>query len=255
MTLQIATWNIFFGNDLSSIFSALRTHKDFRHLDMFAIQEASTHAGIEDARKIAAVLGKTYAYYQVTSHTDKGRIQANAFVWNTKSVSIVKKSVIDLPTAADVALGPNEKILKSLLPSGKRKSLVLEGIFANRSFRIYVTHFDVVGFIHKNEQLACILRDDKKREPVDFSCILGDLNTFSFFKRPNWLSLKKIALTYGYLDITTHISWTFHLQAIRFRQKLDAILLKDALHIRHTSWSSYIPGSDHIPLFAKIEVE
>jgi len=254
MTLRIATWNIFFGNDLATILHTIKTHEDFKNLDIFAIQEASIHDGVEDAKRIAAAFGAQYDYYQVTSHIYKGIVQANAIVWNTKKVTIIKKHNIDLPFATDVRLGSGEKILKHFIPSGKRKSLVIEGIIARKSFRLYAAHFDVIGFRHRSAQMACILEDDEKRKQVDFSCILGDLNTFAFFKRPTWINLKELAKRYGYRDITTHITWTFQRQRIRFKQKLDAILLKEADNIKYVCWSTNIAGSDHIPLFVQIEL-
>src|SRR6185312_3493347 len=81
MTLRIATWNIFFGNDLATILHTIKTHEDFKNLDIFAIQEASIHDGVEDAKRIAAAFGAQYDYYQVTSHMYKGIVQANAIVW------------------------------------------------------------------------------------------------------------------------------------------------------------------------------
>ena len=254
MQLRIVTWNIFYGKELHKILESIKTNKDFANIDFFAIQEASVHEGIEDTQRIAQTLGKEYDYFQVTAQESKGLAQANAIIWNTKRVIVTNKEVLHLPNFTQVRLGNLEKTFKYLSKKEKRNSIIIEGTIEKKTFRIYAAHFDVIGFRLKTEQLRCVLEDDEKRNTVDFICIAGDLNTFKIIKRPTWGVLKLLAQDHGFIDITSQINWTFHKKAIRFYQKTDSIFIKNNNPVSYFSMSSNIPGSDHIPIFANIEM-
>lgn len=253
MKLRIATWNVFLGMDLKGVLNSIETDDNFKNIDIFALQEASIHDGIEDAKVIAATLGREYKYFQVTAQTIKGFPQANAIIWNSERVKVNKKDTISLPTFEESVIGRVERTVKRFLPVEKRNSVIIEGLIGKKSFRFYSVHFDVLGFAHKKNQLAKIFMHDKERGKVDIVCVAGDLNTFKILKRPLWTSLSNLATEYGFLDITTTIKWTFSRKVIRIRQKTDAIFLKNK-KIKYSSWSSNIKGSDHIPLFAIVEI-
>lgn len=254
MTLRIATWNLFLGKDLKGILKSIKSNKDFEDIDLIALQEASIHDGVEDAKVITEVLGKKYKYYQVTAQNIKGLVQANAVIWNSKRVKISKKDTFFLPTHEEVLLGRFEKTIKKMLPAEHRNSVIIEGNIEDKTFRMYSVHFDVIGFSHKKEQLQKVMQHDKRMKKADFVCIAGDMNTFKILKRPKWLALTDMAEKYKFLDITTTIKWTFSKKAFLYRQKTDAIFLKNKKGMEFSSWSSNIAGSDHIPIFAIIEI-
>lgn len=250
MQLRIVTWNIFYGKQLPELLKTFKTNKECMMLDIIALQEASIHNNIEDTAVIAKTLGKHYKYYQVTAQKSKGFNQANAVIWNSKTVNVKNMYTVFLPTAKDVNLSKIEKIIRKFLPKEKRNSVVIEGTINSLAFRFYSAHFDQFGFTYKKDQLQALINDNEKREEVDFVCIAGDLNTFKILKRPTWNALQKIAKDYGFVDITSDITWTYQRRSFRYKQKTDAIFLKNVKTF--TSKSSNLSGSDHLPIFANV---
>ncbi len=251
-TIRLCTWNIQLGSQLNQVLDALTHDHNFAGLELLALQEASIHHNIEDARTIAAVLGPTYDCYQVTAHLLNGREQANALVWNTERVRVRSKDSVRLPYAREVKLTRTERTLLRALPVQQRISLVVEGVLGTELFRIYVAHLDVVGFAHKRHQFAHILNDARLRPPVDLTILAGDLNTFKIRSRPTWSQLIAAAQADGFQDLTSEIRWTHSVRPLRMKQKLDAIFIRHNAPLEYRSWSLDIPGSDHIPVLAEI---
>ncbi len=253
-TIRLCTWNIQLGLQLETILNAIKTHQDFRDLDLLALQEASIHSAEEDAHRIATALGSDYESHQVTAHMLGKSVQANGLVWNTSRVRVVDKDTINLPRAREIKLARTERTMLWALPQQQRISLVLDGILSDESLRVYIAHLDVFGLAHKCEQFNRILSDAKDRQPtVDLTIIMGDLNTFRIRSRPSWSGMADAARLDGFEDLTTEIRWTHHtLKRVRFRQKLDAIFVRRARPFTYRSRSLDIPGSDHIPVFAEI---
>lgn len=254
--LQLCTWNIEFGLQLDAIVTALNTCPDFTGIDMLALQEASIHDGVEDARVLAHALGANYDYYQITAQRVNGRVQANALVWNVDRVQVESRSSVKLPQRDEVKLSHAERLFLRAIPLQHRISLVVEGRVADKRVRLYVAHLDVMGYELKHQQFHYILQDAHKRPAVDLSVIAGDLNTFRLFRaRPTWRQLEHTAHAVGFRDITTEIVWTRSESKGRLKQKLDAIFIRQPQLRSYRSWSLEIPGSDHIPVFAELRLE
>lgn len=249
-TLRVCTWNIKQGQYLPTLVKQLSI-EDFVGLDVMAIQESFIHEEIEDAYKIAKALGPSYDYFQENMRLPFGLIQGNAFIWNKKRISITKKSSFFLPDVKSNHLPRWERTILRFLPKQERNCLVLEGKLGKKSLRIYVTHFDVIGFYHKRAQLDAIFAHDLLQPPTDLCCIVGDFNTFKIVSRPKWRNLAETARNHGFSDLTTEIFWTFSRRRVRFRQKLDSIFIKP-YDFKYKSWSLDINGSDHIPVFSDI---
>jgi endonuclease/exonuclease/phosphatase family metal-dependent hydrolase len=254
MKIRIATWNISYANDLSAILNAIRYQDEFKDIDIFALQEGAMHNGHEDAFYIAKALGKDYAYFQGTTQQGKDLIQANALVWNTKRVKVKKKEIITLPNYKTAPLGAIEKTFKALTHKEKKNSVMIEGNIDNTTFRMYGSHFDVLAMKLRTLQLQKLLDHHISREPVEIACIAGDLNTFKIIKRPKWTDLHAAAKAHNFIDITTDIQWTFRHLKFRYRQKLDSIFMQKNKQMHFTSWSVNVKGSDHIPIFANIDL-
>ncbi len=253
--LRLCTWNIEFGFQLGAIMDAVQSCSDFNTIDLLALEEASVHFGVRDARAIANVLGKHYDYYQVTAQHIDGRPQANALVWNTQRVQVLDRGSVKLPHMYEVQMSRAERAMLRTLPSQERISVMVEGKIDAQTFRIYVAHLDVMGYRHKRQQFACILSDAQTRTACDLTIIAGDLNTFRIRSRPKWTTLEVDAKQAGFKDLTSEILWTHSVPRLRFRQKLDAIFVKCAQPAHCRSWSLPIDGSDHIPVFAEIKAE
>jgi len=238
--VRICTWNILLGWRLNQVLDAVRTHGDFRELDLFAIQEASTHDGRPDAEAIAEAMGGGYSSFQATAQLFRGREQANALVWRSglfeEPPQIV--SLSDLPRAR---LTRAERTLLRAIPPQRRIAIRAE----SEALRVYVMHLDVVGFTHKLEQFRAILTDMTSRHPVPLTLIAGDLNTFGPPRLQLWRRIRTAASDAGLVELTHGLRRT-HWTA----QKLDAIYAGGAVGTAHRGWTLNVRASDHLPVFA-----
>lgn len=212
------------------------------------------HRGVEDAQRIAEIMGPHYRYYQGNVKIQFGMLQGNALIWNEKRIKINKMKTFFLPDVYGHHLPRWEKVLFKFLPKQDRICLAVKGMLGEKSIKIYVTHLDVLGFSHKRAQLDAIFDHDETEKPADICCIAGDFNTFRFIVRPNWINLSEAAKESGFQDITTKIMWTFASKRRRFKQKLDSIFIKPYDFV-YKSWALDIEGSDHIPVFCDVKVD
>lgn len=269
LAISIATWNLHYGIELKKILNSIKKNKGFSNIDFLMLQEASIHADKEDASLISKCLGKNYTYFQATAQKSNGFAQANAIIWNTQKISVDTFDILEMPPFHSTSRlrMPYKRIydkehkiavfLKSVFQ--KRITLLLEGKIYDKTFRIYVVHFDILGLASKKRQMSFVLENADNRKKVDIEIIAGDINTFKYFNFPQWNSIKEITENSGFKDLTTEIKWTY--SDIRFtkkylsKHKLDAIFIrqKNKQSINsYKSWSLDIPGSDHIPVFANI---
>jgi len=252
--LRLCTWNLHLGLDLAGILDAIANVRDFRDIDLIALQEASVHGGKEDAEAIAHLLGPTYRHIQVMAHVLQGQVQANALVWDTRRVEMEVSASLLLPMRADLVLSRTERAVLSMLPLQQRMSLVFDCRIDGLRWLLYVAHLDVFGYRHKLEQFGSILADLAARDPADITVIAGDLNTFRLARRPRWTRLLDAAQAAGFEDLTGEIRWTHSFgRRVPVRQKLDAIFVRSERPLLYDSWSLDLAGSDHIPVFAEIK--
>lgn len=254
--LRLCTWNIQFGFKLEIILDAITTQRDFRNIDLLGLQESSIHSEQEDAHRIAAALGPHYASYQFTAHVHREFAQANAMVWNTSRLHMGFTDSINLPRVGEVKLSRLERVLLRTKREQARISIVLDCALGDEMLRLYVAHLDTLGLAHKWEQFNRILEDAASRQPpVDFTIIMGDLNTFKIRSFPSWGRMAATAQKLGFEDLTTEIRWTHQaFRRVPVRQKLDAIFVRRAQPYKYRSWTLEIPGSDHLPVFAEITI-
>jgi endonuclease/exonuclease/phosphatase family metal-dependent hydrolase len=238
--VRICTWNILLGLRLSKVIETVRAHPDFRHLDLFAIQEASVHEGRPDAETIAEAMGDGYESFQATAQLFRGREQANALVWR-RDLFETPPEVISLSDIRSMRLNRAERTLLRAIPPQKRIAIRAE----SEALRVYVMHLDVIGFTHKLEQFRAILTDSASRPPVPLTLIAGDLNTFGPPRLPLWRGIRSAAGDAKLVDLTSRLRRT-HWTA----QKLDAIYAGGAVGSTHRAWTLNVRASDHLPVFA-----
>jgi endonuclease/exonuclease/phosphatase family metal-dependent hydrolase len=254
MELNICTWNISFGNQLQTLKKTFKKSA-FKKIDIIALQETSVHSEIEDSKYLAEALGVNFASFQVKAQISKKKYQGNGFIWNTEDIKILKTESVILPDYKSAGISKSEYALKHILPKETRNCVIVEGIKDGKKFRIYNTHFDMIGFDLKRKQLLSIMSLDSDKKPADLVLIAGDFNTFRVLKYPRWKKFNEEANRLGFYDITDHIEWTFHRKLIRYRQKLDIIFLKKSGDISHKTSLKFYPGSDHFPVFASLKIK
>lgn len=211
-------------------------------LDLLALQEVSTHAGVEDARAIAEALGPGYRWWQERAQSVRGLDQGNALVWDAERFELAPAGVLDLPA-------PEGRLL-SRLPPSRRNALVAEGHGDGLSVRVVCVHLDVLGLTHKHAQLAHVLDDLDGRPRVELTLLAGDLNTYGMAGAVRWTRLRARAWERGFAEVSRGVRWTH--RAARVRQKLDAVFAAPR-GVRHRAWTVPTAASDHLPVLVELE--
>lgn len=253
LTLRFCSWNIQVGIKRARVLETVAHHRDFQHVDVIALQEASTHAHGDDASSIAHALGEAYTSYHHVYHHLKTRPQANALVWNTARVNFDSIEHHTLPNHRQVHVPRAERVLLNRLKQQPRVNLVGEGAYAEKfSLRVCTAHLDVLGYRFKRQQFRAVLEDLRARSRVELLLLAGDFNTFRIGGRPTWAQLKRDAAELGLRAISDEIPWTQAVRALRLKQKLDEIFFASSHTYHARVWTLDIEGSDHLPIFADI---
>lgn len=240
--MRIATWNILLGQRLAKVLDTVRTREDFRHLDLFALQEASHHDGRPDAATIAEALDGDYEYFQATAQLFRGRVQANALIWR-KGLFTREPEIVSLSELPDLRLSRVERTLLRAIRPQQRIAIRAE----SPDLRVYVMHLDLIGFAHKLEQFRAIVSDIEERPPAALTLLAGDLNTFGPPRPRMWRAIRRTANEAGLVELTHGLRRT-HWTA----QKLDAIYAAGNVPHAHRSWTLSVRASDHLPVFAEL---
>jgi endonuclease/exonuclease/phosphatase family metal-dependent hydrolase len=240
--VRLCTWNILFGVRLGALLTAVRSLPDFRHLDLFALQEASSRDGKPDAAAIAEAMGDEYTYFQAAAQPFRGREQANALIWRRGLLDDRSVAVVSLSDISTLNMKPPERALLRAIPPQRRIAVRAE----SDRLRVYVMHLDVVGFTHKLEQFRAIVTDMEARPPVPLTIVAGDLNTFGPPRLQLWRRLRAAAHDAGLVELTRGLRRT-HWTA----QKLDAVYIHGPVLQTHRAWTLNVRASDHLPVFVE----
>lgn len=242
----MCTWNIQLGLRIQAVLDAVGKHSDFRDLDLLCLQEASVHDGKPDAARVAEAMGAGYDHVQATAQVRRGLPQANALIWRRELFQPREPQIVSLSNLAAAKMTLVERTLLRAIAPQERIALRAE----SSALRVYVVHLDVIGFIHKLEQLRAVIADMAARPAVPLTVVAGDLNTFGPPAWQLWRRLDTIASEAGLVDVTrelTHTHWT--------AQKLDAIFLRSELPFTSRTWAADVRASDHHPVFVEVEFE
>jgi endonuclease/exonuclease/phosphatase family metal-dependent hydrolase len=240
--VRLCTWNILLGLRLGAVVTAVRSLPDFRNLDLFALQEASSHDGKADAAAIAEAMGDDYTYFQATAQLFRGREQGNALIWRRGLFEDGSAEVVSLPEISTVNMKRAERALLRAIPPQRRIAIRAE----SDRLRVYVMHLDVVGFTHKLEQFRAIVTDMEARPRVPLTIVAGDLNTFGPPRLQLWRRLRAAAHDAGLVELTRGVRRT-HWTA----QKLDAVYIHGSDVPAHRAWTLNVRASDHLPVFVE----
>ena len=244
--IRICTWNIQLGRRLGAVLDAVTTHSDFSTLDLFAIQEASIHDGVQDAAAVAGALGPGYRHFQATAQMLRGRDQGNALIWRQDRFEATPPQVVALTGTRSQHMSRAERTLLRAVPPQRRIAIRAE----SAALRVYVVHLDVIGFTHKLEQFRAVIDDMAARPAVPLTLVAGDLNTFGVPRLQMWRRIRASARAAGLVELTKAVRRT-HWTA----QKLDAIYAHGASPSSLRAWVLKVRASDHLPVFAEINPE
>src|ERR1700704_3369012 len=245
--VRVCTWNIQLGLRLDAVVDAVRSRDDFRGLDLICLQEASVHGGRPDAARITEMLGPGYAYFQATAQLRRGVEQANALIWRLEAFDLdPEPAIVSLSTPVSPRMTRAERTLLRAIAPQQRMAIRAE----SAALRVYVVHLDMIGFVHKLEQLRAVITDMAARPQVPLTVVAGDLNTFGPPGLQLWRRLAAAATEAGMVDVTREVRRT-HWTA----QKLDAIFLQTELPFVSRAWALNLRASDHQPVFVDAEFQ
>ena len=242
----MCTWNIQLGRRLDAVLDAIRSNPDFSGLDLLAIQEASVHDGCQDAEAIARTMGPEYRHFQATAQMLRGRDQGNALIWRKAGFAPVPPQVVALSDTTAGRISRAERTLLRAVPPQRRIAIRAE----SPALRVYVVHLDVIGFTHKLEQFRAVVRDMAAQPAVPLTLVAGDLNTFGVPRLQMWRRIRATSKSAGLVELTRNIRRT-HWTA----QKLDAIYARAEGPYKHRAWVLKVRASDHLPVFADIDLQ
>jgi len=244
--VRVCTWNIQLGLRIDSVLDAVRKDSSFRGLDLLCLQEASVHDGRPDAARVAEAMGAGFDHVQATAQVRRGLPQANALIWRREAFQPGEPQIVSLSNLAAPKMTRVERTLLRAIAPQRRIALRAE----SAALRVYVVHLDVIGFMHKLEQLKAVIADMAARPRVPLTIVAGDLNTFGPPAWQLWRRLDTVASEAGLVDITRELTRT-HWTA----QKLDAIFLRSELPFTSRAWAPDVRASDHQPVFVEVDFE
>ncbi len=255
--LHLMTWNIRLAKHYARLMESIQTEPAFRDLDVLVLQESTETEKGSTTEDIAKYLGPDYAFRHEPAQILRGRVQANAVIWNTRTLREVNIEVLELPLITRKDALQHGKIFKR----NHRLCLRLDAKYEDLTLRIYAPHFDTAGGLFGKLVHLDTIRQDNENLPVaDAVFIAGDLNTFGIRRSLNLKSFRNEVAKRGFADLSQAITVTWNSRkAYRYLpsldQKLDWILLKCKLDYTYTTQVLRVPGSDHYPLISYVKFQ
>ena len=251
--LHVCSWNIHVGLERALLLRSVRENSHFAGLDLLFLQEASTDLHGTDAHLIAEALGPSYSAVQRNLDRRLNRTRGLGFVWNAAIITVSEIDLLELPHIRHPNVKRLHRYALTAVGARRRWALTVTAEIAGHTLRAYNIHLNPGAFAYQMEQFQAILRDDEHRPPVDLVVLIGDFNSLRVDRR-KWLACFSELQRRGYANISEDVDWTFRtFRSRRFlRQKLDNILVKTRFPLEHSAHSQDIPGSDHLPVFARL---
>jgi len=251
--LHVCSWNIHIGLERHTLLRSIAENAHFADLDLLFLQEASADHDGADTDLIAEVLGPPYAALQRNIDRRQNRIRGLGLIWNPAAINVTEVDLLELPHVRHPNIKRLHRYALTAVRARRRWALTVTAEIGGHTLRAYNVHLNPGAFAYQMEQFQTILRDDEHRAPVDVVVLIGDFNSLRIDRR-KWLAWFAELARRGYVNVSEDVDWTFGaFRSRRFlRQKLDNILVKTRWPLEHSAHSQDIPGSDHLPLFARL---
>ncbi|GEM_PF-4873232 len=279
--MQFISYNIHMAVRLPVILSEFKKRDLMTKTAIFCLQEASVNGLKNSCDEILESFPMLPLAYKFEPCNElNGKIQANGIIYRKDIFEPVSYSAIQLPTLPKIF----QLIGISIFWKRRIEPRICQNLLLKtqdgKYVRILNTHLDFLGgWMHTFQQLGKILHIfRKKRKMADVTLLCGDFNTMIFRKRHKKYReklLEFLAIHHLY-DMTKHIKNTYQFKPaevkkfvaapffsqlvgylrIPIRQKLDWILIyrKDKTQKIPDAQVLSMPGSDHLPLVANIEI-
>ena len=233
---------------------SVQDNPHFAGLDVLFLQEASADEHGTDAHLIADALGVQFSAIQRNVDRRLNRTRGLGLVWNPATVEVQDVDLLELPHVRHPNIKRLHRYALTAVRARRRWALTVTAQIGGHSVRAYNIHLNPGAFAFQMEQFQAILRDAEHRPEVDLVILIGDFNSLRIDRR-RWLTWFAELERRGYANVSEDVDWTFRTfrsQRFPIRQKLDNILVKSRWPLGHEAHSQDIPGSDHLPLFAKL---
>jgi endonuclease/exonuclease/phosphatase family metal-dependent hydrolase len=250
----MCSWNIHIGLERHAMLTSVRENPHFADLDLLFLQEASTDEHGADAHLIAEALGPRFSAVQRNIDRRMNRTRGLGLVWNPAVVDIADIDLLELPHVRHPNVKRLHRYALTAIGVRRRWALTVTARVGEHSFRAYNIHLNPGAFAFQMEQFQAILRDDEHRPAADLVVLIGDFNSLRIDRR-KWLGWFVELQERGYVNVSEDVDWThraFRSRRFPMRQKLDNALVKTRWPLKHSAHSQDVPGSDHLPLFARL---
>lgn len=288
MRLRIVCHNIQRGIHRRELVAGFLADVRVRTADLIAIQEAGITAGYPNVlEEITPLVGPAHRWLYAPVMTYPGKEYGNGFIHGPE-LEPAGAHILALPRVS--SLGAIERAKTEGGQPDTKSAFLQRFRFGGGSLRVANVHMDFAGgATHRARQLRAVLADldacaelqPGRGEPV-IDVICGDFNSSGL--RPAWWSRAQVrqlideAEREGFTDCTAHVRWTSDMLAsidpadpagrpmrlaralgLRYRQKHDHILARGAMRVVASGTlapgpRAHPPGSDHLALFADLDV-
>jgi endonuclease/exonuclease/phosphatase family metal-dependent hydrolase len=271
--LIVATYNIQFAINTTTIVNSIKKMTE-KGVTVFCLQELVNIPNDDLMKRILDALGSHWkASYHVGEEMSRLSI-GTGIIWDSTKIQLVDERKILLPKLKKYA--PHERLYYKLINVPpiplQRRATVCSFLFNKAPLRITCVHVDNVGGpVQRRRQLKHLISVLKGSKTPPHEVICGDFNTFDLLRTGYEKQMIQKLLGKDFVDASEGAGWTSDIYNIDFhdsvkifpwfiktfnvhiRSRLDYIWTKnfDVLSCE----KQRLPGSDHFPLIAKLQLK
>jgi len=270
--LIIATYNTHFCQDLDKIVNTITYLANSKAVGVFCLQEVVHYSDqVSPISAIKKKLGKNWSAISHLGIEEDWSGLGTCIIWNKEILHLQKTKKIVLPRVS--RLSCHESVFSNLIAGEssifQRRAIIGTFQFQNRDIQITNIHLDHVGGqFHRKKQLLYALNTMDSN--IDHSIVCGDFNTFDLQRSGREVRSLQTVFGANYIDMSTDSGWTADIYRVNFsranpllkifirnfnvhiRRKLDYIWGKGFARISLEKVD--FPGSDHLPIIARIMI-
>ena len=284
MRFRVVTYNLQRGIYYGSLRDHFLSCPELCQADVVAVQEALLPDGGENTlARLARDLGNDYRWTYRTVMAYPGKEYGNGFLFRS-SMRPLDARVVQLPS-----VGRLDWVARVKTEGGRpdtKSAFAQVFTLGERRIRVTSVHLDFAGGVaHRVRQLEHLLKvldGTGGTGPLAADILCGDFNTSGHYRsrraRRGVEHVLRHARNRGYAEGSAEVAWTNDLFSsiddadparrllkigralgLRYRQKLDHLLVKGVRAIRNTSavmgpGQTHLHGSDHLPVAVELEL-
>jgi endonuclease/exonuclease/phosphatase family metal-dependent hydrolase len=225
--IKVVTWNLSFGEKVTSAISTLRHAEPLRDADVLLLQEIDE----QDTELIARDLGYNFVYYPATIHSKHGENFGNAILSRWE-------------------IGEHRKIILPNIRQQTRIAVIADVLINGVPVKVINVHLETIWMLNLiGKKQPEYLFDNSTENQLRNVLIGGDFNTWS------GVSIKYLENkfgTRGLKRVSAGSGYTFQYAGLRLT--LDHIWTNDTHETASGVWRD-TDASDHYPLWVELKFD